>query len=254
MYLPPILVSLLFATALHAGMPSLLQEALDKVVEDTDRWAYTQTRVEKDRHGATKSVAVVRFDPSQPYAEQYTPLLIDGQPPGPHAFRKYRRQGERRGRRAESAERQGTTTYRKTLGEVMDLERAFVLEEDARSVTYEVPLKREGNTRFPPEKFLVTARVNKELRAFENVSARLKGAVREKLIIRISKGEGTLDFTPVAPDYPPQLTSIVGSGSGSVLFVPVGRTYEVRRKDFKRVTPYGDRFDVQIGPLKVIDF
>jgi len=254
MRLLPILVSLFLTTALPARMPSLLQEALDKVVEDTDRWAYTQTRVEKDRNGAPKNVAVVRFDPSRPYAEQYTPLLIDGQPPRPDDFRKYRRQGERRGRRAESAERQGTTTYRKTLGEVMDLERAFVLDENATSVTYEVPLKREGNTRFPPEKFFVTARVNKELRAFENVSARLKGAVREKIVIRISAGEGTLDFTSVAPDYPPQLTSIVGTGSGSVLLVPVGRTYEVKREDFKRVTPFGDRFDVQIGPLKVIDF
>jgi hypothetical protein len=28
----------------------------------------------------------------------------------------------------------------------------------------------------------------------------------------------------------------------------------MRREDYKRVKPYGDRFDVQIGTLKALDF
>lgn len=39
-----------------------------------------------------------------------------------------------------------------------------------------------------------------------------------------------------------------------MLFVPVGGRMEIRRTDFKRVTPYDERFQVQIGPLKAIDF
>jgi hypothetical protein len=36
--------------------------------------------------------------------------------------------------------------------------------------------------------------------------------------------------------------------------VPLARTYEASRGDFKRVKPYDERFSVQIGPLKAIDF
>jgi hypothetical protein len=206
------------------------------------------------RNGKPVREEVVRFDPSRPYAEQYVPILMNGKPPTSGDFRRNRRKGERRGRRAENAARHATTTYRETLGELMDLDRSFVAAESATKITYEVPLKEEGNTRFPPDKFRVTARVNKERRAFENVSVRLRGALREKIFIKISKGEGSLDFARVDPEYPPQLTSIVGAASGSIAFIPLGRSYEIRRADFERVTPYAERFEVQIGPLKVIDF
>ena len=248
------LIPLLLSAALRAEMTPLLQEALNKVVQDTDRWAYTQTLVEKDRNGKQRSVAVVRFDPSKPCAEQYTALTINGQAPDAEDRRKYRRQGERRGHRADRAEREGTTTYRKTLGELMDLDRATITGETEQFVTYEVPFKKEGNNRFPPEKFHVTARVNKQQQAFENISVRLRQSIREKILLKISEGEGTLDFTVVDPKFPPQLTSIVGRGSGSILFVPVGRGYELKREDFKRVKPYQERFGVQIGPLKALDF
>ena len=248
------LIPLLLCGALRAEMSPLLQEALNKVVQDTDRWAYTQTLIERDKNGKERSAAVVRFDPSKPYAEQYAAVSINGKAPDAEDRSKYRRQGERRGRRADRAEREGTTTYRKTLGELMDLDRATVAEDTGSAVTFEVPLKKEGNNRFPPEKFHVTARVNKQQQAFENVSVRLRQSIREKLLIKISEGEGTLGFTVVEPKFPAQLTSIVGRGSGSILFVPVGRGYDLKREDFKRVKPYQERFGVQIGPLKALDF
>ena len=67
-------------------------------------------------------------------------------------------------------------------------------------------------------------------------------------------GKISLGFTVVEPKFPAQLTSIVGRGSGSILFVPVGRGYDLKREDFKRVKPYQERFGVQIGPLKALDF
>jgi hypothetical protein len=246
--------SLLAAVSLRAEVPRPLQDALQKLAADTDRWAFTQTLIEKTGDGKTKRETVVRFDPSRPYAEQYQPLKIDGKEPGESDVRKYRRQGEKRGARIEREEREGPDPKRPTVGELMDLDRATVAEENAASVTYAVPLKKEGNHRFPPEKFLVTARVSKERGAFENVAVKLREPLRQKLVLNIKSGEGSIDFAPVDPKHPPQMTAIRGGGAGSIFFVPIGRHYELKREEFKRVKPYGDRFEVKIGPLKAIDF
>ena len=240
----------------HAAVPQLLQDAVKKLAQDTDRWAYTQTAIEKDGKGKARSDVVVRFDPSKPYAEQYIPLKIDGKEPSESQIKKYRRQGEKRGQRLEEAATTGAVApfQRKSVGELMDLDRATVVEENETIITYEVPLKKEGNDRLPPEKFLVTARVNKVLVALESVSAKLRSPLREKIVIKVSAGEGHIEFKTVDPKHPPQLSEIRANGSGSIIFVPIGRSYELRRDDYKRVKPFGDRFEVQIGALKAIDF
>ncbi len=251
-----ILVFLLPAVgpATTAEVPRLLQDAVQKLAVDTDRWAYTQTIVERDDKGRVKQETVVRFDPSLPYEQQYRPLKVNGKEPDDGDVRKYRRQGERRGQRLDREEREGPDPKRKTVGELMDLDRATVAQENATTVTYAVPLKKEGNNRFPPEKFEVTARINKERGAFESVAAKLREPLRQKLIINIKSGEGSVEFSPVDPKHAPQMTTARGSGSASILFVPIGRAYEMKREEFKRVKPFGDRFEVKIGPLKAIDF
>jgi hypothetical protein len=241
----------------RAEVPALLDEALQKTLRDTDRWAFTQTWAEFDGKGKELKRAVVRFDPSKPYAEQYTPLSVDGKPPTEGDFRKYRRRGEKRGERAEKAEREGAETAdknRQTLGELMDIERATLTEEDATTITYEVPLKKEGNKRFPPEKFQVLARVNKATRGFERIEVKLREAMRSMLVVKIKSGEGAMEFATVDPKFAPALVTVKGGGSASVVFVPIGRRYDLKHEDFKRVKPYADRFGVQIGTMKTIDF
>lgn len=241
----------------RAEVPALLDEALQKTLRDTDRWAFTQTWVEFDGKGKELNRAVVRFDPSKPYAEQYTPLSVDGKTPTAGDLAKYRRRGEKRGERIEKAERDGsenTTKTRQTLGELMDIERATVAAEDATTITYEVPLKKEGNKRFPPEKFQVLARVNKATRGFERIEAKLREAMRSMLVVKIKSGEGAMEFATVDPKFAPAMVAVRGGGLASVAFVPIGRRYDLKHEDFKRVKPYGDRFGVQIGTMKTIDF
>ncbi len=246
------LISFLLTTAAGwAATPQPLQDALKKLAQDTDRWAYTQTMVQKDGKGKTTSEVVLRFDPSKPYAEQYTPLKIDGKTPTESQLKKYRRMGERIERAKSSGE---SPSQYKTVGELMDIENAKIAEENDQVIVYEVPLKKEGNTRLPPEKFRVTARVNKQQNVLENVSATLRSPLREKLVVKVSSGEGQINFKPVDPKFVPPLSEIRGNGAGSIFFVPIGRAYELRREDYKRVRPFDDRFDVQIGTMKSIDF
>ena len=240
--------------SLRGAVPVLLEQALGKVIADYDRWAYTQTKIEKNEKGKVLNRAVVRFDPSKPYPEQYTPLSIDGQTPSPGEQRKYRRQGERRGDRIAKAEDQGKAPPQQTLGELMDLERASLVEETAETATFEVPLKKEGNRRLPPEKFQVLARVNKATAAFEAITAQLRSPMRADVVVKVKSGSGRLEFAAVEPDFAPTVTAISGSGAASIVFVPIGRSYSIVRSDFQRVKPFSDRFKVKLGPLKSIDF
>src|SRR5688572_725015 len=60
------------------GELTMLSEALHKTANDFHRWAYTERRLMRDDKGKVKSDTLLRFDPSQPYAEQWTPIKIDG--------------------------------------------------------------------------------------------------------------------------------------------------------------------------------
>lgn len=227
-----------------------LSDSLEKTAADLRRWAYTESQVFKDEKGKVKTDVVVRHDPSKPYPEQYVPLLVNGKPPTAKDIEKYRKQGERARKRIENP----SSDRRKSLGEVLDLRTASVVSESAQTIVFEVPLKKEGNDRFPPEKFQVLMRLNRTTYALENISVRLRGSFRSKLIVKVKSGEGTLDFAVINPKYPPTLTSISGDASASVFFISVGGELELKRTELKHVKPFDERFEVQIGTLRAIDF
>ena len=240
------------ATARRATAAELemVGTALEKTAQDLRRWAYTESRVVRDEKGKIKSDVVIRYDPSKPYPEHWTPITINGKPPRSGDFQKYRRQGEKAQRRDES----GDTSGRKSLGESIDLQTAFVAGETPEALIFEVPLKKDGNDRFPPEKFQVLVRVGRTTRALENIAVKLRGSFRSKLIVKVKSGEGTLEFAAVNPKYPPTLTEISGDASASIFFVSVGGELELKRTEHKHVKPFDERFEVQIGTLKAIDF
>jgi hypothetical protein len=221
---------------------ALLREAIKKSGVDAERWAYTQTVVNRDREGKVKEETVVRFDPSQPFERQWMPLKIDGRAPTERQLRQQLQDHEKRRKN------------RCALGELLDPAKASVVEETATTVTYEVPLIRNGNQQLPPEKFRVTARVNKECQALENVAVRLREAFRMALVVKLKSGEAEMDFASVDPQYAPPITALHVDGEGSVLFFKVGGAYSATRTDFKRVTPYSERFKVKLAPLKFLDF
>jgi hypothetical protein len=229
---------------------AMLKESLEKTARDIPRWACTQIMIARDDKGRTKSETVVRYDPSKPYPEQWVPLKVNGQPPAENDFRKYRRWGERARARDENPE--GDT--RLSLGEVMKVAEARVVNESPRHLTFEIPLRKDRNNRFPPEKFEVLARLNRETSALENISVQLRASFRTKLVVKVKSGEGTLNFAPVDAEHPPTLVDLRGDASASIFFVSVGGAYELTRTDFKYVRPFYERFEVQIGPMKAIDF
>jgi hypothetical protein len=249
------------APAAEPPVPPLLLDALTKVSQDFDRWAYTETRTSADTDGKSKGETIVRFDPSKPYAEQFTPIKINGEPPTEKQRQSYRSRGEGRGKRLERDEAAGKApggdmARLRINGEnaPVDLAHATIASETPTSVTYLVPLLRDAKTSLPVEKFELLARVNKERRAFENVSLRLRESFRMKLIVKIQSGEANIDFTVPDPKFVPVPTEFRGGGTVSVMFIKFGGNFDVKRTEYQRVKPYSEKFGVKIGPLKALDF
>ena len=236
---------------------SLLNDMLHKVAADYRRWAYTEHSIMRDEKGRVKTDVVVRCDPSRPYAEQWTPLKVAGKEPSDRDRAKYRRKGEREAPpdvARPGQPRSSDPTRRQSLGEVLDVARSTIASETDTHLVFEIPLKKFGNERFPPEKFQVLARLKKEGWLLENIAVRLRESFRSKLVVKVKSGEGSLDFAPVDPKYPPALVAVAGDAVASVLFVSVGGSVELKRTELKHVKPFDERFDVQIGSLKAIDF
>ena len=243
------------------AVPPLLFDALAKLSQDFDRWAYTETRASTDPYGNPKGETIVRFDPSKPYAEQYTPLKIDGQPPTERQKKSYQTRGERRGDRLMRDEAAGKTPGldlpRFRLGgdnSAIDLERATIAGETETAVTFNVPLRKDAYGTLPVDKLELLARVNKERRAFEDVSLRVRESFRVKLLVKVKGGAASVDFGVIDPKFAPVMTAVQGEGTASVLFLKFGGSLDLKRTDFRRVKPYSERFGVKIGPLKALDF
>ena len=256
LHLPAVGAALALAAPLLppvGGAPrTLLEDALAQIAADAERWAYTETTLTKDTKGNSKGEKIVRYDPSKPYDEQYTLLKIDGQPPTESQLAKYRRTQEKK--RRDRAQRELKGLPGRSLGELVDLAHATVVEEDAAKITLEVPLRQQDNLRFPPEKFRVLARLDQARPSFENVAVRLREPLRTAVVVKLKSGELNADFTRVHPQFAPALTGLHAAGAGSVLFFPIRGSFDLRRTDFQRVKPYSERFGVKIGPLKVLDF
>jgi hypothetical protein len=233
-----------------------LNALLHKVADDYQRWAYTERRVMRDEKGKLKSDLLLRFDPSKPYPEQWTPLSVNGKAPSERDLRKYREMGERQAPPdfARPVSSDSKNRRRPTLGESLDLPRSSVAAESATHLLFDLALLKFGNERFPPEKFQVLARVRKDGWVLENIAVKLRESFRSKLIVKVKSGEGALDFAQVDPKHPPALVALNGDASASVFFVSIGGAMALHRTELKHVKPYDERFDVQIGTLKAIDF
>lgn len=225
-----------------AGVHPPLAAAFRKFGRDAGRWAYTQKFAQLDKDGKVKDSWVARFDPSQHYDVQWTLLEQDGQPVTERQQKKFRKE---RAKRAKD---------RKTLGELLLVQQAVVAFESKNELVYEVPLKLEESSRFPPEKFQVFITIDRQKEQLKLVDVKLRQNVRVAGVVNVKSGDARLEFATVMPEHGPALVAVSGGGTASLFFVTVSARAESMREDFKRVTPYDERFQVKIGPLKAIDF
>lgn len=258
--LTALFTTLLLSCVARGEIPALLADAIAKEQESEGKWAYTEEEITRSPKGAVKNTVVFRYDPSKPYAEQYTPLSSNGKPPSKKIMKEYRERGE-----AEAAARQKLYEQRaagkdeaprielgNTTG-LLSLATATLQQEDERSATYAIPVENE-KTGQRMEAIHVRIRVNKQSRGLENIQLGIKGPFRVKLIAKVQSVTIAADYQPVGAGHPPQVYAVTVDAAVSVFFKNVGERIEVRRSGFERVKPYDERFKVKMGPLKAIGF
>lgn len=236
---------LLLAVQALAAMPPLLEVAVHKLQVDEDHWAFTQTTQEFDGEGVPKDGPTVeRYDPSRPYAEQWQLRQWRGHEPTDRERRVWRRRKEKEVRRREE----------KTLGEVMDFDRARAVRDTPDEVVFEVPLRRGESSRLPADKFVVHLLVNRHRETLQSFKLANRERFRALGVARIDRIEIMAEFATIDERYAPQPYHIRARGTGRLFFFKVGGGVEVHWSDFQRVKPYRDRFEVKIGELKAFGF
>jgi len=234
---------------LRAEIPPALEAAVQKLIADIDRWAYTQEVREFDKNGkAVPGPTLERYDPSKPEDEQWTLRLYRGQIPTASDVRSWKRQKSREARRRE-----------RPLGEIIDFDRAVLSEEGEGAWVYRVPIKPGASRRLPEDKFYVLMRVDQIRHELTRVTVRTTESFRLSgvagLAAKVDQVEIDAHFAVIDEQYAAQPAQISAAGSGRIAWVfRVGGRAEVAWTEMVRVKPYRDRFDVQIGDVKALDF
>jgi hypothetical protein len=242
--------------------PPLLEDAFNKMIDNQGHWAFTQVQTLTGFTAALGRETVFRFDPSKPYAGQLAPLKVEGHDPTDRERREFREIGERMAKRRAEDKRD---TTRHTGDELKinlnsrivtpDLLHATVVNEDATSVTYAVPLREKGAAGTSAfEGFEVTARISKQRREFEHATFRQRAPMRVDVVAKVSDAVIDCEFAPADPAFPAVIMVEHEQATVRILFVKRVLRVEVRRSTFERVTPYDQRFGVRVGPLRTLDF
>ncbi|HEY9155845.1 MAG TPA: hypothetical protein VIM69_11985, partial [Opitutaceae bacterium] len=207
------------ARSAKADTPELLNTAITKLVTADDQWAYTQIFRRTDRTGED---TVARFDPSKPANAHWELVKLHGRTPTKEESQKW----------CAKREQAGTQTDSRALVDLLDLPNAFVAEEDAKRVRFEIPLKKNTIARVPTENFVAFAEVDRHEQALQRFSIVLKQSIR--LIggmAEISTAQGDVFFKSFDDSDTTRPTYISASGSGQALFHHINRSAEVIYQD-----------------------
>jgi len=204
--------------------------------QDFDRWA-TRRRAPRPTGWQGQGRDDHSFDPSKPYAEQFTPLKLNGELPTEKQLKSYRLRGENRGKRSRTTKRPARRRARRRT--------AHINGQNARSIfrTRHTRARRRRPSRSHPaqarredvapvEKFELLARVNKSgarLKTCRRLRTRSHEAHRES-----PEGEGTSTSRSSIEIRAPAI-GIQGRGMVSVMFVKFGGNFDVKRTEFLRV-------------------
>ena len=240
------LAFLLTAVLVRAETPALLNDAMQKLIADEHHWAFTQTTQRFDKAGRREGgLFVEHYDPSKPFDRQWQLVKYDGRAPTSWETSAWRRKKQKETARREE----------KSLGDVLDLGHATLANETDKAATYLVPVEKNASRRFPADKIEVFMTVDKGRRALTAFSLQPREPFRVAGVMRLESGrvDGRLDV--VKDNFAPALTWVKGNGRLRVLgLFHVGMGAELNYSDFQRVRPYNDRFSVQIGDVKALNF
>jgi hypothetical protein len=212
-----------------AGSP-LLNRAVEKWLDEGNRWAFTAHVQEYDRSNVLKEVRVERYDPSKPGEARWELRAVNGAPPTEErrlAFEKHKAKRLRRESRA--------------IEDYLDLENARLASANAQTISYVLPVRSSHSVLFPLEGIVLTVVVNRASQAITEVKAGIDGPFHAALgLARILEVNFDLHINPTTPGGPiPGPATAKPTGVAEVVLEKVGARVEYVWSDFQRVTPAG---------------
>lgn len=230
--------------------PLPLEHAIMAYSADERGWAYDEVVTAYNRKGKVSEVRITRVDPSLPWDQREQLISTEKGPATERQKKKYQKEREKERRRRELG-----LENRRRLRDRMNFPLSIIDSEDGHTRVYHVPLLPDQETGFPTEKIHLEVTLNPRDESLQKIDARLTEAVRHKAVAKVKDLHLTIDFTRPLPDEKAiALTKLRGQAAASVLFFPVGGEVQLERSNFRRVTPYDDRFEVQVGPATTLDF
>lgn len=228
----------------------LMQAAIESYAAGERHWAYQEVKREYDRKGRLKEETISRVDPSLPWDQRDVLISTEKGPATEKQKRRYQKSREKERRAVE----RGAQRERR-LRDLIDFA-AVTLQSSADGIsTLSLPVVPDPDTDFPVERITMMARIDEATRDLAEISARLDESVRYKAVANIKGMNLNLHFSPVSEeDRPPALVQLSGTARATVLLFPVGGSIEIQRTHHRWVTPYDDRFNVEVGTPTAIDF
>lgn len=230
--------------------PTPLQDAIETYSDAERHWAYEQTVTEYNRKGQPQDVLVTQVDPSLPWDQRDVLIVTDKGPATEREKRRYQKDREKERRKRERG-----LEDRQRLRDRMDFTLSRIVSETTETRTYTVPLLPDTKSGFPMEKIKMEAWIHPESGELQGIEAKLQEAVRLKAVAKVKNLHLKITFTKPLPERDAiALTHLRGTAAASVLFFPVGGEVVVERKSHRWVTPYDDRFNVELGTPTAVGF
>lgn len=230
--------------------PTPLQDAIETYSDAERHWAYEQTVTEYNRKGQPRDVLITQVDPSLPWDQRDVLIATVKGPATEREKRRYQKDREKDRRKRE----RGLEDPQR-LRDRMDFPMSRIVSETTETRTYAVPLLPDSKSGFPMEKIKMKAWIHPESGELQGIEAKLQEAVRLKAVAKVKNLHLKIAFTRPLPEKDAvALTHLRGTAAASVLFFPVGGEVLVERKSHRWVTPYDDRFNVELGTPTPVGF
>lgn len=220
------------ARAADAGfpVPRLVEVAIDNWIGESEHWAFTQRAVEYD--DGKPHERLERYDPSQPVAQRWTLLKIDGQPPTAEQQAAWAKK---------KAKHRSSHRFESPVSDFFEFQKARVVAETPDLIRCEVPLRGDRNWLFQSNKVKVFVTVNKKTRALDHLSANVREPVKVLFgIAKVTDGALDLSFHDDDPSTPASSDATHPTGSVHMTVSKFGERAEFTWSEFKRVGPVAD--------------
>jgi hypothetical protein len=229
---------------------------------DQQHWACTWTSVYTFVRDHPEGTTQFLADPSQPYAEQWKPRLISGKPPSEKALQDFRKGGEKHGQDRESKQPSADGLPYQThmvldyslvdQRAVAYYDEAVLVRDEGGTEIFDVPLHSDNPV--PVDfwgHFHLVLRINRNLANIEHVSIQLRVPI---WFIKVRDFHIETDFRTVDPAFGAVPAAMDAQIDVAIFFKKYYFRQQCTWADYRRVTPYGDRFNVRIGPLRTLGF